>query len=82
MEEEKKIEQQNREARDRNINFLLSFIGIGQVVFAILQLLGAESIFGSRAAESETLRIAAIVSTALFSAMIIYLIVMAFIKKR
>ena len=82
MEEEKKIEQQNREARDRNINFLLGFIGIGQVVFAILQLLGAESIFGSRAAESETLRIAAIVSTALFSAMIIYLIVMAFIKKR
>lgn len=82
MEEEKRIEEQKREARDRDINFLLGFIGIGQVVFAILQLLGAESIFGWRAAGSEPLRIVAIVFTAIFSVMIIYLIVMAFIKRR
>lgn len=48
-------EQRHRkqeEDRDRSINYILGFIGIGQVIFAILQMTGVNQIFGECFADS------------------------------
>ena len=62
-------------------NLLLGFIGIGQVVFAILQLLGAEYVMGFSVANSRALDIASIVMLSVFTALIIYLLVRLFTRK-
>lgn len=43
--------QQQIEKQDRSINYILGFIGIGQVVFAILEMTGVSRIFGDSFAE-------------------------------
>ena len=78
-EEERK---QKEESRDRRINFLLGFIGIGQVIFAILQLMGADKVMGLSFAASQGLKIASIVVVAIFSILIVYLLVRLFTEKR
>lgn len=70
------------DARDRRINFLLGFIGIGQVVFAILQLLGANNVMGICVADSSGLKITSIVMLAIFTALIVYLLARLFTEKR
>lgn len=62
-------------------NLLLGFIGIGQVVFAILQLLGAEYVMGFSVANSRALDIASIVMSSVFTALIIYLLIRLFTRK-
>lgn len=74
--------EEKRETRDRRINFLLGFIGIGQVVFAILQLLGANNVMGNCVADSPELKIASIVMLAIFAGLIIYLLVRLFTERR
>lgn len=39
--------RKQEEDRDRSINYILGFIGIGQVIFAILQMTGVNNILGS-----------------------------------
>lgn len=75
LEEERKTQA---EARDRRINLLLGFIGIGQVVFAILQLLGANNVLGDSFSQSSLLNIITCVMLAFFTIMIFYLIVKLF----
>jgi len=43
--------RKQEEDRDRSINYILGFIGIGQVIFAILQMTGVNSIFGKSFAD-------------------------------
>ena len=74
--------EEKRETRDRRINFLLGFIGIGQVVFAILQLLGANNVMGNCVADSPELKIASIVMLTIFAGLIIYLLVRLFTERR
>lgn len=81
-ERERKRVEEIRDARDRRINFLLGFIGIGQVVFAILQLLGANNVMGICVADSSGLKITSIVMLSIFTALIVYLLVRLFAEKR
>lgn len=84
-EEDEKVRreiEEKREVRDRRINFLLGFIGIGQVVFAILQLLGASNVMGNSVANSQALNVASIVMLAIFAALIVYLLVRLFTEVR
>lgn len=81
-EEEKQREREKQDRHDRTINLLLGFIGIGQVVFAILQLLGADYVMGLSVANSRGLSIASIVMLAVFTALIIILLVRLFIDKK
>lgn len=74
--------EQKREASDRRINFLLGFIGVGQVVFAILQLLGANDVMGGSVADSQALNIASIVMLAVFTTLIVYLLARLFTEKK
>lgn len=78
-EEERKTQL---EARDRRINLLLGFIGVGQVVFAILQLLGSNNILGDLFSQSLTLNIITGVVSAFFIGMIFYLIFKLFKERK
>lgn len=43
--------REQEEERDRSLNYILGFIGIGQVVFAILQMTGVNNILGKSFAD-------------------------------
>lgn len=62
------------ESHARRIDFLLGFIGIGQVVFAILQLLGANNVMGIYVANSTFLNTLSIIMLSVFTGLIMYLI--------
>ncbi len=73
----KKLIQEIRakeEKRDRNISMLLGFIGVGQVIFAILQLLGANHILGCRVAYSQFVNYMSIFFSAAFFGAILWYI--------
>ncbi len=78
----RRCEEERRDARDRRINFLLGFIGVGQVIFAILQLLGANNVMGVNIANSFALNIITIAMLSIFTALIICLIVRLFTWKK
>ena len=88
MEERKKreaaiaLEKEIRDKRDRDINLLLGFIGIGQVVFAIIQLLGAENVAGWDVARSTALSWASVIFCALFFILILVVLIRAIPKRR
>ena len=46
QQEAEQIRRKQEDNRDRSINYILGFIGIGQVIFAILQMTGVDDIFG------------------------------------
>lgn len=75
QEKEKQLQQ---EKRDRTINYLLGFIGIGQVVFAILELAGAETIFGEFWARSRGLMTISIIFVSIFSVLIVLIVAYLF----
>lgn len=77
-----KAREKREESRARRIDCLLGFIGIGQVVFAILQLLGANNVMGVCVANSSILNIFSIVMLAIFTGLIIYLIVRLFTEQK
>lgn len=65
---------QAQDRRDRNMENLLGFIGLGQVIFAILELLNPPySIFGNKCADSLGLRVMSIFFVAFFLGLIIFL---------
>ena len=81
--QQQKIEETEKaEKRIRAIGQLIGFIGVGQVVFAILQLFGAERIFGADFASSRTLNIISVLVIIVFSILIVILIVKIFRKKK
>ena len=88
MEERKKreaaiaLEKEIRDKRDRDINLLLGFIGIGQVVFAIIQLLGAENVAGWDVARSTALSWTSVIFCALFFILILVVLIRAIPKRR
>lgn len=73
-EKERETEKEAREKRDRDVNILLGFMGIGQVVFGILQLLGAETVGGSCVAGSPVLKVVGLVLSAIFLILIVVLL--------
>ena len=81
-DEEMAREKAAREKRDRDINILLGFMGIGQVVFGILQLLGVETIGGLRVATSPVLKIISIVLSAAFFILIMVILIKVVFRRR
>ena len=80
-----KIEKENQAIRNKNdqiINLLLGFIGIGQVIFAVIQLLGASSLLGEHVAHSSSLRIISLCFSCAFICMIVYVIVFTIKHKK
>lgn len=75
------IEKRNEE-RNRKINLLLGFIGLGQVVFAILQLLGVNNVLGISIANSLILNIITIITLIIFSVLIFKLLFMILCSKK
>lgn len=81
LEDEKTREREARERHDRNVNLLLGFIGLGQVLFAILQLLGAEEVMGEAVAKSPELTIVSVIFSVGFFVMIIWAVLKALHRK-
>lgn len=61
------------EKRDKMINYLLGFIGSGQVIFAILQLSGVTDIFGNAFSKGLCGQVISVIFSALFLGLIIWL---------
>lgn len=68
-------EEKLQAKRDRFMNILLGFIGIGQVVFAVLQLAGANFILGQSTGMNTGVRYTSLILSAVFIALIIWLII-------
>lgn len=82
LERRNKEVQKAKEKRDKTINFLLGFMGVGQVVFAILQLVGAEQVAGWYFARSKALIWVSWATIVIFTVLIIYIIVGLLRKSR
>lgn len=74
--------KESEERRNQTISYLLGFIGVGQVIFAILDLCGASRILGSSFAGGLTIRILAIVLSFAFVVAIFYYIVYSVRSKK
>lgn len=68
-------EEKLQAKRDRFMNILLGFIGIGQVVFAVLQLAGANFILGQSTGMNTGVRYTSLILSAVFIALIIWLLI-------
>ncbi len=76
LEEERVARQEAAQARrDRFMNLLLGFIGIGQVVFAVLQLAGANYIFGRSDNADSVVKYFSLILSLIFFGLIIWLII-------
>jgi len=76
LEEERVARQEAAQARrDRFMNLLLGFIGIGQVVFAVLQLAGANYIFGRSDNADSVVKYFSLILSLVFFGLIIWLII-------
>lgn len=76
LEEERVARQEAAQARrDRFMNLLLGFIGIGQVVFAVLQLAGANYIFGRSDNADSVVKYFSLILSVVFFGLIIWLII-------
>ena len=76
LEEERVARQEAAQARrDRFMNLLLGFIGIGQVVFAVLQLAGANYIFGRSDRADSIVQYLSFTLSVVFIGLIIWLII-------
>ena len=64
-------ETEKAEKRIRAIEQLVGFIGVGQVVFAILQLIGAERILGENCANSRFVATTSQIVSILFFCLIV-----------
>lgn len=75
--EEKRLAQQEKiqARRDRFMNLLLGFIGIGQVIFAVLQLAGANYIFGRSDNADSIVQYLSFTLSVVFIGLIIWLII-------
>lgn len=83
LEEERLARQEAAQARrDRYMNLLLGFIGIGQVVFAVLQLAGANYIFGQGDLAVSLIDYLSWGATIVFTGLIIWLIAYPFFRNR
>ena len=74
--------KESEERRNQTISYLLGFIGVGQVIFAILDLCGASRILGSTIAGGLTIRILAIVLSLAFLVAIFYYIIYSVRSKK
>lgn len=76
LEEKRMAQQEAAQARrDRFMNLLLGFIGIGQVVFAVLQLAGANYIFGRSDNADSVVKYFSLILSVVFFGLIIWLII-------
>lgn len=75
-------EEKLQAKRDRFMNILLGFIGIGQVVFAVLQLAGANFILGQSTGMNTGVRYTSLVLSAVFFGLIIWLLIYIFKKPK
>ncbi len=81
LEEQRMAQLEKSQARrDRFMNLLLGFIGIGQVVFAVLQLAGAKDIFGKGGAADSVVQYSSFILSIIFIGLIIWLIIYLIIK--
>lgn len=70
-----KEEHRRQEKRDRKLEFLLGFIGVGQVIFAIVELIGIKEIWGEQWEYVDcAIRITKIV-ICIFVALIVYFVI-------
>lgn len=46
------LREQHEQHQESNLNILIGFMGVGQVVFAILQIIGVEKLFGNAVVDS------------------------------
>lgn len=83
LEEERVARQEAAQARrDRFMNILLGFIGIGQVVFAVLQLAGANYIFGRSDNADSVVKYFSLILSVVFFGLIIWLLIYIFKKPK
>ncbi len=75
-------EEKLQTKRDRFMNILLGFIGIGQVVFAVLQLAGANFILGQSTGMNTGVRYTSLILSAVFFGLIIWLLIYIFKKPK
>lgn len=75
-------EEKLQAKRDRFMNILLGFIGIGQVVFAVLQLAGANFILGQSTGMNTGVRYTSLILSAVFFGLIIWLLIYIFKKPK